>query len=248
MFVNVPTQVGTDTDWAFATAGEQHGVAVKTNGTLWVWGYNAQGQLGDNTTVNKTTPIQIGTDNNWLNVQAYNHNLGLKTDGTVWVWGLNTSYQLGDATITNRTSPQQLTVGAVVQQVIAGGSFSFFQVANGTIYACGNNSDGMLGDGTYLSRQTPLAIFQCSGLGMEELEATQFTLYPNPTQGIVSLKVENMTIREVEVYDIFGKMIYSQTAVENELELDLTQNQTGVYLVKITSENNRSITKKVVVQ
>ena len=83
---------------------------------------------------------------------------------------------------------------------------------------------------------------------MEELEATQFTLYPNPTQGIVSLKVENMTIREVEVYDIFGKMIYSQTAVENELQLDLTQNQTGVYLVKITSENNRSITKKVVVQ
>jgi alpha-tubulin suppressor-like RCC1 family protein len=91
--------MGTATNWASVTAGYGHTVAIKTDGTLWAWGYNGDGELGDGTTVDKNIPVQIGTATNWKSVAAgLVHTVAIKTDGTLWAWGFNGSGQLGDVT------------------------------------------------------------------------------------------------------------------------------------------------------
>lgn len=103
-----PRQVGTDSNWASASAGTLHTVAVKTNGTLWTWGDNEYGQLGDGTITNRSRPAMVGTDTNWGSVSGgCYHTVGLKTDGTLWAWGYNLYGELGDGITTNRSVPVQ---------------------------------------------------------------------------------------------------------------------------------------------
>jgi len=107
-----PTQIGTDTDWASVSAGTPHTVAIKSNGTLWAWGNNEEGQLGDGTRTTRTRPVKIGTDTDWSSVSANSYNAGpnyytvaIKSSGTLWAWGGNTYGQLGIGSTLNRTSP-----------------------------------------------------------------------------------------------------------------------------------------------
>lgn len=65
-----PVQIGNETNWNAVAAGMRHTVALKTDGTLWAWGDNNFGQLGDGTTVAKKTPVQIGNGTNWNAVAA----------------------------------------------------------------------------------------------------------------------------------------------------------------------------------
>ena len=81
------SQIGTDTDWAMLSAGGSHTVAIKKDGTLWAWGFNWWGQLGDGTNEDKNIPTQIGTDNDWAIVSAgMGHTVAIKKDGTLWAW------------------------------------------------------------------------------------------------------------------------------------------------------------------
>jgi alpha-tubulin suppressor-like RCC1 family protein len=96
-------------DWAQVAGGGGFSLAIKTNNTLWAWGFNSSGQLGDGTTVNKSSPVQIGALSDWSQVAAGStHSLAVKTNGTLWAWGTGTSGQLGDGTIVNKSSPVQI--------------------------------------------------------------------------------------------------------------------------------------------
>ena len=104
-----PTQVGSDTTWQQLSLGNKKTAAIKTDGTLWVWGRNAYGSLGMNQPDNSSysSPVQIpGT---WSSVSnSYQITFGQKTDGTLWSWGNNTSGQLGHNDKTLRSSPTQI--------------------------------------------------------------------------------------------------------------------------------------------
>ncbi len=112
---------GTTTDWfshfgtgyVHATAGTHHTAAIKTDGSLWAWGRNNYGQLGDGTTTERHTPVKIG-DAYALVSGGYGHTVALKADGSVWAWGDNNYGQIGDGTTTNRLSPVQVTFPAVL--------------------------------------------------------------------------------------------------------------------------------------
>lgn len=84
---NVPTQVGTDTDWKSVAGGETHSLALKTNGTLWAFGGNVNGELGDGSRTSKFAPERIGSATDWTQIAAgYSASVGLRA-GTLWGWG-----------------------------------------------------------------------------------------------------------------------------------------------------------------
>jgi alpha-tubulin suppressor-like RCC1 family protein len=106
-----PTQVGALTNWSKLSGGHDHMLAVKTDGTLWSWGSNAEGQLGLNDTTNRGSPVQIGTDTNWATPGVgYEHSFCIKTDATLWAVGGNTSTygELGLNAKINKSSPTQV--------------------------------------------------------------------------------------------------------------------------------------------
>ena len=94
------------------SAGDNHTVAVKTDGTLWAWGLGSFGRLGNGNIISISSPVQIGSLTNWKQVSSgQSETAALKTDGTLWTWGNNNSGQLGDGTILSKSSPIQ--VGAL---------------------------------------------------------------------------------------------------------------------------------------
>ena len=87
-----PVQVGTSTDWKSIYSGSSCSFAIKANGTLWAWGLNStSGLYGNGTTTSSLSPLQIGTDHNWIKISCKtSHVLGLKTNGQLLAWGSNT--------------------------------------------------------------------------------------------------------------------------------------------------------------
>lgn len=101
-----PTQIGTNTDWKSISVGSNTSFAIKTDGTLWGWGQNDFGQLGDGTFIDKNIPAQIGTDTDWSIVSAGQfHTVALKTNGNLYAWGDNTRAQLGNGNYTSSNLP-----------------------------------------------------------------------------------------------------------------------------------------------
>lgn len=94
---DTPTQVSTATNWSSVSCGDSYTLAIKTDGTLWAWGYNFFGQLGLGGKITfEDTPTQVSTTTNWSSVSCgIKHTLAIKTDGTLWAWGCNDENQLG---------------------------------------------------------------------------------------------------------------------------------------------------------
>lgn len=132
------------------TANCQHLAAIKNDGTLWVWGANAYGQLGDNTTVKKSSPIQTVTGGtNWQQVASGKPTAAVKTDGTLWMWGGNNFGQLGDNTTIHKSSPvQTVSAGTNWKQVSCAYSNCAAIKTDGTLWTWGSNGNGQLGDNT----------------------------------------------------------------------------------------------------
>src|SRR3989338_5468335 len=149
----------TTTNWSSVSAGYYHTIAIKTDWTLWAWGFNNYGQLGDGTTTNRSSPTQIGSGTNWSSVSAGGyHTVAIKTDGTLWVWGNNGNGKLGDGTTTDRYSPVQIGRGTNWSTVSAGGYHTVAIKTDGTLWVWGNNGNGKLGDGTTTDRYSPVQI------------------------------------------------------------------------------------------
>ncbi|MFN8325923.1 MAG: T9SS type A sorting domain-containing protein [Flavobacteriaceae bacterium] len=109
-FRSSPRQIGTDT-WSYIACGFQQSFAIKSDGTLWAWGRNDAGQLGDGTTIERRLPVQIGTDSDWVAVAAgYQHGVALKSNGALYTWGTNDFGQLGNGSTTPQPLPTYIPV------------------------------------------------------------------------------------------------------------------------------------------
>lgn len=148
-----PTQVGALNNWSqVAGITNEGGFAVKTDGTLWAWGANNQGQLGINAVTGTiSSPVQVGSDTNWAWVATRSHSTAttaaIKTNGTLWTWG-PASAMLGQGSpAVTRSSPVQVGAGTTWARVVCGGSFMLATKTDGTLWAWGTNTYGQLGTG-----------------------------------------------------------------------------------------------------
>jgi len=141
--VLVPMQSSTATDWKEISAGQGHTVALKNNGTLWAWGNNTNGELGDGTTTQKTVPTQIGIAIWKMVVAGRTHNLGIKTDGTLWAWGDNQLATIGDGTVEDKLVPTLISSATDWKMVSGNNGRSFALKNNGTLWAWGFNSTSL---------------------------------------------------------------------------------------------------------
>jgi uncharacterized protein YjdB/C1A family cysteine protease len=162
---HTPVRVGTDYDWASVSVSvykwnnQDYTLAIKNNGSLWAWGRNSYGQLGDDSTMDRHTPIQVGGDYDWASAAAGDgFTLALKTDGSRWVWGYNKYGQLGDGSTTDKTSPVRADADYDWAEVTAGREHALALKNNGTLWAWGSNSSGRLGDGSTTRRLTPVQV------------------------------------------------------------------------------------------
>jgi alpha-tubulin suppressor-like RCC1 family protein len=149
------------TNWIQISCGTNNTAAIKTDGTLWCWGKNLDGQLGDNTgsSETKSSPVQtVAFGTNWKQVSISRwHTAALKTDGTLWCWGQNTYGNLGDNTTTHRSSPvQTVAFGTNWKQVSCGDSYTAAIKNDGTLWCWGKNTHGQLGDNTSLTKLSPV--------------------------------------------------------------------------------------------
>ena len=133
-----------------AAAGGAHTVVIADDGSLWAWGRNNWGELGDGTTRARTRPVQISADTDWVSVAVgHAHNIAIRADGSLWGWGWNHKGQLGDGTTSNRTRPIQIGSDTDWARVAAGENSTFAIKEDGSLWAWGANYWGPLGDGTY---------------------------------------------------------------------------------------------------
>jgi alpha-tubulin suppressor-like RCC1 family protein len=151
------------------SAGANHTVYLKNDGTVWAAGRNGDSRLGDGTATQRNNPVQVmNEDGTVLNgvfaiSTGNSHTVYLKSDGTVWAAGDNDYGQLGDGAKTNRRNPVQVknADGSNLSEVIgifAGGYHTVYLKNDGTVWATGWNSFGQLGDGTYDSKVYPAEI------------------------------------------------------------------------------------------
>lgn len=160
---NFPIQIGTDTNWRMvagsASSSTTFAAGLKTDGSLFTWGSNSNGQLGNGTTTTVVRPTQVGVATDWATLAAGNtHVLALKTNHTLWAWGLNSNAQLGDGTLTQRTSPLQIGTATNWASIAAGTAHSLATTSDGSLYAWGSNAVGQLGNGTVTTNFSPARI------------------------------------------------------------------------------------------
>lgn len=153
--------------------GRNHAMALADDGSVYAWGSNRYGQLGDGTFQARHTATRVGGLADAVRIFAgRDHSLAVAADGTVWGWGHNKYGQLADGTLTNRSTPRRATRlanGSVVPlsnivDVDAGAYHSLARTSGGRLWSWGWNADGQLGNGTFRSRSRAVRVKSLSGV------------------------------------------------------------------------------------
>jgi len=158
-YVSLFSQVGALTNWLQVSTSYVNAGAVKTNGTLWLWGRNdTGGQVGDGTIINRSSPVQIGAGTNWSHLAVGNTcAVAIKTDGTLWGWGSSANGRNGLNGVL-AFSPVQIGALTTWSKVSHFHTFGFAIKTDGTLWAWGANNNGELGIGDRTTTSSPVQI------------------------------------------------------------------------------------------
>ncbi|THF81724.1 RCC1 domain-containing protein [Cohnella fermenti] len=164
-------------DGIYATAiaaGNNHNLVLRSDGTVLAWGDNSKGQLGDGTTISRTSPVQVsGLDGVAVTAIAAgtSHSLALDSEGRVWAWGDNTYGQMGDGSTTIRTTPAVVPNLGDVTAISSGYNHGLALKSDGTLWAWGYNNRGQIGDNSTTNRLTPVQVTGLSGVTIASISA-----------------------------------------------------------------------------
>lgn len=129
-----------------------------TQAALWVMGRNNGGQLGQNDTTDRSSPVQAGVGNYWISVSNYDRTLAIRADGTLWAWGWNNNGLLGLGDTANRSSPVQIGTGNTWSTASVTFGNSSALTSDGKLYVWGAGANGSIGDGSAVNRSSPVQI------------------------------------------------------------------------------------------
>lgn len=242
--LNIPTQLNADMDWNKIAVGNSvscHALILKTNGTLWSWGGNQNGERGIDPQV-----ISGGFDSNqilgtWTAIAAgFRMSFGIKSNGTLWGWGLNSIGQLGNGTTTNTFVPTQVGTSTNWQSVSCGYQHVVALRADGSLWSWGNNDQGQLGNGTATGSNTPsqVTVTGCT-LGTDEFELaeTKLIVSPNPVDSELSLSYKGAeNVDTIIIFDMTGKEVFRIDALGTnsfQTSFGIGSLQVGTYIVSL---------------
>ena len=158
-----PVQVGSLTTWATLPDhnGSEHGGAIKTDGTLWLWGENGEGELGQGNTTDRHSPVQVGSATNWSQVSlGPGGTIALTTAGTLWAWGSGYGGWQGQGDSTSRSTATQ--VGSLTNWAYLSRCFTarvcIAVKTDGALWAWGKNTYGSAGQGNTTAVSSPVQI------------------------------------------------------------------------------------------
>jgi len=211
-------------DWKQVSCGNQHVAAVKTDGTLWLWGRNDGGQLGANITISRSTPITtFAGGNDWKQVACGDyHTAAIKTDGSLWTWGLNTYGNMGiNFRLVDISTPTTTFAGGNNwKQVACGFNFTAAIKTDGTLWVWGRNSYGQLGTNDSRERSTPVTTF-AGGNNWKQVECgyeytaaikTDGTLWSWGRNSSISLGINQQGVRSTPVTTFAGGNNWKQVS------------------------------------
>jgi alpha-tubulin suppressor-like RCC1 family protein len=160
---NTPvTTLSGGTNWKQVSGGYNHTAAIKTDGSLWIWGGNVEVQLGTNDTTQRNTPVTtFAGENNWKQVNAsLQYTTAIKTDGTLWVWGRGDNVRLGTNDTTYRSTPVTTFAGGTTWKSVGGGGYHTVAIkTDGSLWTWGAGGNGRLGTNDTTNRSTPVTTF-----------------------------------------------------------------------------------------
>jgi alpha-tubulin suppressor-like RCC1 family protein len=147
---SIPTVIGNEKNWKAVSSGGSHTLALKDDGSLWAWGNNNHGQLGDNTNTNRVEPVPILSGSAFTKIYAGDDfSIAIKNDGSLWTWGSNLYGNLGNGTLVNPgpATPTQLGSDKGWLHITAAWGYVLAVKNDGSVWAWGKNTEGQLGLG-----------------------------------------------------------------------------------------------------
>ncbi|SDJ63800.1 Por secretion system C-terminal sorting domain-containing protein [Flavobacterium noncentrifugens] len=237
-FQEIPAQIGANVfDYGTTSSGGFTSMNIKTDGTIWGWGFNAYGTVGNGSSSNVRVPVRIGSDSDWVQaVTSTSITRGIKENGQLWVWGKNDIGQLGDGTTINKNSPVLIEPDKSWKSVSGRREFTIAIDSNNALWAWGDNSYGQLGDGTRNDKTTPVAISSNCQLMAQRFSGAKISLqlYPNPVNDI--LFIDNSEKTPIDFYtitDMTGKKVTEHDGSVSAVNLQ--ELPAGIYIFQAFS-------------
>ncbi|MBC7642002.1 MAG: T9SS type A sorting domain-containing protein [Flavobacterium sp.] len=248
-----PQQVGTDSDWLQVKIPGDGVIALKSNGTIWAWGGNAYGTLGDGTTNPSLFPKKMGTDNDWVAISALSICFGLKSNGTLWSWSRDYYGSSGQGFLFQNTyilSPIQIGTDTDWISIKNLNSVAA-QKQNGNYFVWGINNFGQFGDGTTNNRYEPelLTVACLLNTKTENNDLQELTAFPNPTSNFVNLKyvLRESGVVTIQIFNYLGQIVSTQSEDKvtgsQQQQLDLTLFNAGIYIVTLKINSGQQTLK-----
>jgi len=219
----VTTFIGENNWKQVSSNGYLFSSAIKTDGTLWVWGDGVDGRLGNNSSSVSLTPVTtFSGGNDWKQVSSTrNQSAAIKTNGTLWTWGANEFGQLGTNDTTNKNSPVTTFVGGTDWKQVSVGGFHIAAIkTDGTLWTWGIGASGRLGTNDTIDRSTPVTTF-IGGTNWKQVSGGGFHTTAIKTDGTLwtwgsglnsQLGTNNTTTRSTPVTTFVGGTNWKQVS------------------------------------